>query len=750
MNENIKSNSKVELLNTFARVIPILLAFLVPLFFLPITLEYFSFNKLTLVTVATVLLVIYWATKMMLGEKVSFVKSSIDLPLLAFLLVMGIATFFSISKVDSIWGSQGRWLGLFSTAIFLIYFFLSTPLLKSKRLVKLAIYAFLSSITVATLVAIFSYYKIFLGLPGFIKSQSFTLAGSVTDTLLLATLGIIVSLAVLLYQKSLLAKIFLGVAVFFNFYYVLITGTFITYLLLIAGVIAILVFVNNTCFTKNKYVLGVLGLVLGFTLLLAILPATKSVIMDKTYSREAVLSSQNSWLISSTIIQNFPLLATGPATFYLNFSRYRPLALNMGDFWNARFDLPQNELFNVLSTLGLIGFTVVFILGLKTVKLINKAKTVQDDDGLVRILSIALLISSLSFVFAYATALNTFVFFMILGLLIAVHASSNSIEKVSQSVSIEADGLSSIAGVGEESVIKKEYFRYIVGVPVILVTFYVSYLAYKNYAGEYLMKKSLDAVAENNGSAAYDFQMRAININPNRDTYHSTYAQTNLAIANALAAKQDLTDTEKQTIQTLISQAIRSTRIATEVVGPLNPVNWEVRSLIYRSLINVAQNAQEWAVNSYTTAIQLDPTNARLRVDLGGLYFSAKDYLSAANQFRQATALKTDYANAYFNFGNALIQMQDYQNARAALEATKSLLPQDSADLKTINDLIATLPAPATAEGTTGAAKPTVEQIAGQTPATTQEPLKNAAQNETVGNDNLDLGTLPKPTEKKQ
>jgi tetratricopeptide (TPR) repeat protein len=309
---------------------------------------------------------------------------------------------------------------------------------------------------------------------------------------------------------------------------------------------------------------------------------------------------------------------------------------------------------------------------------------------------------------------------------------------------IEADALSSIAGVSETSVIRKEYFRFILGVPMVLIAIYAGYLGYKNYAGEYFMRQSLNAAAKNDGTTTYNMQRNALTVNPTRDNYHVTYAQTNLAIANSIAANANITDTDRQTIQDLIAQAIRSVRVATEVVGPLNPANWEVRAMVYRSLINVAQNASDWAIGSYNSAIQLDPSNPRLRVELGGVYYSIGDYLSAANQFRQATALKADYANAHFNFASALIQLKDYNSAMASLDLTRSLIPANSPDRKIVDDMIASLQKPQAAAGTT--AKPTVEQIAGPAQGSqTQEPLTNASQAPKVGNENLDLGTLPQP-----
>jgi tetratricopeptide (TPR) repeat protein len=511
------------------------------------------------------------------------------------------------------------------------------------------------------------------------------------------------------------------------------------------GIVGLLMYIDLEKITKSKLYYGIATLLIVFITLLTILPGTSRVLINKNYPKEISLSVKESWLISSTIIQNYPLLATGPSTFYLNFSRYRPLSLNGGEAWNMRFDMPNNEFFNVMATLGLVGLVVAFFLVTRILKLIGSAKLNEDETGISKVISAVLLAILAGYLFTYATILTSFLLFTMLSLLVATHALVDKQVRLSESVMLEADALSSIAGVTESSVIKKEYFRFIMGVPMVLVAVYAGYLGYRNYAGEYFMRQSLIAAAKNDGTGTYNMQRNALAINPTRDTYHTTYAQTNLAIANSIASKTDITDTDKQTIQNLIAQSIRSVRVATEVVGPLNPSNWEVRAVVYRSLINVAQNAADWAVGSYNSAIQLDPSNPRLRVDLGGVYYSLGDYLSAANQFRQATALKQDYANAHFNFANALIQLKDFANAKISLEVTKSLIPSESPDSKIVDDIIASLQSPQVAGA--AAAKPTVEQIAGPTQgAQTQEPLTNASQAPKVGNENLDLGTLPQAT----
>lgn len=305
--------------------------------------------------------------------------------------------------------------------------------------------------------------------------------------------------------------------------------------------------------------------------------------------------------------------------------------------------------------------------------------------------------------------------------------------------------MSPMSIMGSEYEAKVETFQYIVAIPMIAIALVGMYFGYRLYSAEYFMRQSLEAAQINNGAETYRLQSKALNLNPRRDEYSNTYAQTNLAIAVNLSTRPNLSDEDRTTIQNLVAQSIRSIRLSTEVLNPLNVSSWEIRAEIYRSLIGAAQDADTWSINAYNSAIQLDPTNPQLRVALGGIYFAKQDFLSAGNLFRQATQLKGDYANAHYNLAQALARLQAYQDAQRELEITQRLVPVDSedfkrvaADLKTLSEL----PEVAGAQSS----QPTVSELesnGSKTTPTKQEPL--TTQTETtkspVGTgENLKLG----------
>jgi tetratricopeptide (TPR) repeat protein len=293
---------------------------------------------------------------------------------------------------------------------------------------------------------------------------------------------------------------------------------------------------------------------------------------------------------------------------------------------------------------------------------------------------------------------------------------------------------------------KKEVFQYIVAVPIVVLTVVGGYALSQQVRGEYYLRKAISAAQENNGALTYQLQQQAIAANPKRDVYHNSYANTNLALANTLASKGELNDDEKATIQALLAQSIRSSRVITEVLNPLSAGNWETRANIYRGLIGVADDAPDWAVRSYNTAIQLDPASPRLRLSLGGIYYAAGDFLSAANLFNQATSLKGDYANAHYNLAQALKQLERYPQAQRELEMVQRLVQPESADFELVAAELVELTAMSNVAG--AADQTSVEDLEGNIPEVVeQEPLTNVGEPEVIDETaELDIsGTTEEP-----
>jgi len=218
----------------------------------------------------------------------------------------------------------------------------------------------------------------------------------------------------------------------------------------------------------------------------------------------------------------------------------------------------------------------------------------------------------------------------------------------------------------------------------VVMSVYVSGKVYNAVLADYYHRWALSQAGKD-GTRTYEYLQKAEALNPYIDLYRVDMAQTNFALANALASQkgptQDnpqgtLTDDDKKTIQTLVTQAINEGR-ASVVLAPRSSRNWEVLAIIYRNITGVAKNSLTFALDAYGRAIQLDPLNPVLRVNAGTVYYGTKNYDLAIRFFTDSVNLKPDYINGYYNLALAMRDKGDLQNAKIIAEQAISLLQKD-------------------------------------------------------------------------
>lgn len=343
------------------------------------------------------------------------------------------------------------------------------------------------------------------------------------------------------------------------------------------------------------------------------------------------------------------ILGVGPGNYIDAFTSFKPVEFNTSSFWNLKFTAGANYYFYLLSTMGIAALATLLVLAVKVFQAIRVRFNLIDTDQLEKGLLVSLGVCFVLFALSPAPAVLIFAMAAVLGLLV-------SFEHKTQEINLSAS-----------------FLRFLPLVVAIGLTLFVGFNLLQFLRADYYFAKSLRAAAANKGTETYNAQIQAINLNQWNDAYHASYSQTNLALADSLASQPNLTDQQKSAVVQLVQQSIREGRTAV-ALAPRRSANWENLSLIYRSLINFAQGADQWTVASLNQAIALDPTNPRLRLDLGGIYFANKDYASAAQIFNQAVNLKSDFANAHYNLAQALNGLNMKTEAVKELQLTASLI----------------------------------------------------------------------------
>src|SRR4030042_250949 len=110
----------------------VLLAFLIPIFFLNTTSEFYNFNKTVLLVVGAFFLFFVWGVKMVAEQRVRITRTPLDIPLLIFLLIYILASIFSLDQFVSIFGWHPTFFSsLPSIAAMIILYFLASSHLNS-------------------------------------------------------------------------------------------------------------------------------------------------------------------------------------------------------------------------------------------------------------------------------------------------------------------------------------------------------------------------------------------------------------------------------------------------------------------------------------------------------------------------------------------------------------------------------------------------------------------------------------------
>jgi len=369
-------------------------------------------------------------------------------------------------------------------------------------------------------------------------------------------------------------------------------------------------------------------------------------------AKASFLGYRTSWVIAAEAFKRNPLFGAGLGSFPNIYTLYRPVELNQTASWSLQFDRSASYLMQIWTETGTVGLVLwlLVLLALWRKQMIRQEGKTSEMKFLFAALIVLQLLAPINIALL-------FLYFIVLGL---------------------------TKPVSEVSLPEKEWFsRVVVGVTV-LATLGLGYFVGKVFVGEFVFIGALRAVAQNRAGDAYRLQSQAIRTDQYVADYRISQSQTDLALANAIASNQNLTDDQKNQVTLLIQEAIAGGKAAASL-EPGSARAWENLAQIYRQIINLAQGADQWTVAAYQQAIALDPFNPLLRIDLGGVYYGLKGYEQASRSFEQAVQLKADYANAWYNLAWSLKQQGKLVDAIQQMQQSLALVEPSSADFQKAN-----------------------------------------------------------------
>lgn len=705
--------------NKILSVGTVALAFLVPVFFLPITSEFYEFNKQALLIAATIILTVSWFGRMWSSRELRIVRTPLDLPILLLVAAYVVTTLTSVNLTSSVFGYFGRFNGgLVSVLCYAMLYFVYVNNVRTFAHVMRIAGAMSLSAGVLALFGVLEYFNLFKNAPwDLLKNRFFTPAGSpnALSYYLMAVLPVTLSLLAIT-KKSSSRSLYLTTSLF-SFAYIALVNVMAAWVGAAVGLIVFFYFAREATFSRNRGVFTAL-LVIFLGLSSLALPIVRDRLPQdlREIPKEINLDWGSSWQIAARTIADKPLQGSGPDTFLFDFTRFRDVSLNGTPFWNLRFDRANTELLQVLTTMGLLGLAVFLYFIYRVVRLgmtyLPKEKELETHTLSVGFAAGTLSLVTLMVAFGYLSSVTAFALWLSLAMLVRLWVEEKQVVVRSTVVSVP------VGGEGGDS--RRDLLPGLVFIPSLILAAFFLFLFGRMYLAEASFQRSLEAARANDGKATYDLQRDTLQsgqvnlgawiIRLDRDIYHRTFSGTNLLLANSLAGQEKPDST---LIQTLVQQSISSAQEAKNL-NPWDVNNWEQLATVYRNLVNFAQGSDQYAEQNYAAAINLDPTNARLHDALGTFYTQVKRYDDAIRILNRATLLKPDLAAAHFDLAKALTARADVEGttsdrkrdyltaAKNELEATLKLVTAGSADetevkkeLDGVNKKLAALGGPA-------------------------------------------------------
>lgn len=663
------------------------LVFLLPLWFLPLTINAIEINKQALLVLLVVVTFILWLIKILNQGEVQWKSNILNIFLGIFLVVYILATIFSLRTYGSLVGWPTHLSGaLVNILCFLALYILIINNFKGLKDTFGLLFVFLISSAITSIIGLLQVWGGFIFPWSFTKAVSFNTVGTVNNFGIFSATILTLVTALLFVIKKANIKIFLVILGLINLVILISLNFWVLWLVLIVGLAIILVFGLMRIVKLEENVswlawpIAILAIALIFMFFRPILPFRPNLPV------EVGLTYRGGFDVIKNVIKERPILGTGPESFVIEYSKYKPQPINQTAFWNVRFSNPPGEIFSIVSDLGLVGLlSFLIILALFIFQVIrNLVKTVGEGDNILKqFLEIGLFAGWLGLTVGFFLYPQSLVSLFIFWLLFSIYLAESSVFKEKIFNLRKSPTILLITSFSFVVII-----ILMVGLIYIEGTRYVSEAAYKNGLDLVQVKGDLD-----NGINKI---IKSTVINPYEDKNYQVLSQLFIF---KLGRDSKLTNLNQQQRANLIQvdaiNAINSAVRAT-TLSPKNVANWLSRGEVYRQVIGFINGADDWAESSFDEAIKLEPSNPYTYTEWGRVLIAKATLLAsqgkkdkatqdainsylnqALAKYDQAIAVKADYAPAHFESARIFESQGKLKEATAKMEIEIQLVPKD-------------------------------------------------------------------------
>jgi tetratricopeptide (TPR) repeat protein len=352
------------------------------------------------------------------------------------------------------------------------------------------------------------------------------------------------------------------------------------------------------------------------------------------------------------------VFGSGPNTFDRQWALFKPTEVNATNFWNTDFSNGYGVVPTALITVGIVGIACWVLLTLSL--LWTGWRTLSDEnEGRLRvILSIAsafLLFFHIVYVPSLAVSL---IAFLMLGVLAGLNTSSWR--------------------VGSLTLVPRSIFAF-VAVLVVSCSVIGAALVESRVVVSTLFTSRAAALYQESGdlSGAAMLVSRAVLVDPQNDIAQRAAVQIGLLQFGELAKNNATDDVTREQLQKTLSSTIAH-GLAAVSIDESNYQNWLALAGLYQSFAGVGiQGAYEQAQTAWLRAASTTPANPIPLMQLGQLAKTQGENDTAAMYYTKAIALKPDLAPAYYLRSQIRASKADWKGATDDAAAAAQLVNTD-------------------------------------------------------------------------
>jgi tetratricopeptide (TPR) repeat protein len=634
--------------------------FLSPIFFTGLVAQGVGFEKMSMFYFLVLLGSVIWVLKGFLKGELDLKRTPLDIPIIATIAIFIVSTVMSISQKDSLIGAYGNpSKSLIAVIVFTLFYYLVSNNIDIKR-AKLYFLSFAASIFLLAVYSFLQLQQIFIVPMDFTKNLSFNPVGSLSG-LSMALCIAVPLLTVLAAQTrsifpnldeklSIALKVVSLIALLATVIVLVLLNVFTYWLAIILSSVIILIFFMAKILpisSSNLFIsLAVFFVAIVFFMF------GNSPLIDLNLPTEISLSRSASVDIAIASLKENPLLGSGPSTFYYSFSKFKSPDFNATPLWNVRFDSASGSLFELLSTVGVLGTLGVVVIGLIILSLafltLLKTKSKELNPLMLGLLASFITMLLLSALFAQNNSLiiiNILVAILTMGTAITIypekfqniHLSFRAAPKYA--LALSAISLTVFAGV------------------IVLFT-----VGFKTYVADVHAKAAL---MTDDNNVKVESLNKAIQLAPYQDKYFLSLANSYIALANQAVVDNK----ESSEINMKLSSSIENGKKAVEL-APNSASNNESLALIYENASFYTRSTLELAEQSYNKLAELEPVNPTpfmrialvnmARANLQKEEEEKKYYINEALKFYDKTIeKKSDLAAAHYGKAVAYEKLND-------------------------------------------------------------------------------------------